>query len=92
MPTQKKRIALTVPDDINALLDKLANLTEVPKTRLIIDMLEEYAPILDRTISALESIKNDKQNSTQLAKKFAQELVLDATDKLGLIAREANKL
>ena len=92
MPTQKKRVALTVPDDINLLLDKLADLTQVPKTRLIIDMLEEYAPILDRTISALESIKNDKQNSTQLAKKFAQELVLDATDKLGLIAREANKL
>ena len=46
MPTQKPRIALTVPEDMNATLDRLSTLTGVPKSKLIIEMLEEYVPIL----------------------------------------------
>jgi predicted DNA-binding protein len=92
MPSRKPRVALTVPDDINSILDRLSDLTGTPKTKLILEMLEEYMPILDRTISALEQIQADKANAPAIAKKFAQDMLLDGNEMLGLIASEAKNL
>jgi predicted DNA-binding protein len=92
MPSRKPRVALTVPDDINSTLDRLSDLTGTPKTKLILEMLEEYMPILDRTISALEQIQADKANAPAIAKKFAQDMLLDGNEMLGLIASEAKNL
>lgn len=71
MPSRKPRVALTVPDDINSTLDRLSDLTGTPKTKLILEMLEEYMPILDRTIDSLEQIQADKANAPNIAKQFA---------------------
>ncbi|MBV6575259.1 hypothetical protein JL980_21405, partial [Acinetobacter baumannii] len=68
---QKKRIALTVPDNVDAVLEKLSNLTGSPKTRLIMEILQEYLPIFERTADALEQIVADKENAKDIAKKFA---------------------
>ena len=92
MPSRKPRVALTVPDDINSTLDRLSDLTGTPKTKLILEMLEEYLPILDRTISALEQIQADKANAPNIAKQFASELLLEGNEKLGVLASEAKKL
>ena len=92
MPSRKPRVALTVPDDINSTLDRLSDLTGTPKTKLIIDMLEEYTPILERAITALESIQADKENAKEIAKKFAYEMMTDGNEKLGVMAHEVKKL
>lgn len=92
MPSRKPRIALTVPDDINATLDRLSELTGTVKTKLIIEMLEEYTPILERAITALESIQSDKEKAREIAKKFAYEMMTDGNEKLGVIANEVKKL
>lgn len=92
MPTQKPRIALTVPDDINETLDRLSDLTGTPKSKLIIEMLQEYVPILERAIDALEQIQADKAKAPTIAKQFASELILEGTEKLGVVASEAKKL
>ena len=92
MPSRKPRVALTVPDDINATLDRLSELTGTVKTKLIIDMLEEYTPILERAITALESIQADKENAKEIAKKFAYEMMTDGNEKLGVMAHEVKKL
>lgn len=92
MPSQKPRIALTVPDDINATLDRLSELTGTVKTKLIIEMLEEYLPVLDRMVLALEGIQKDKENAKEIAKKFAYEMMTDGNEKLGVMAHEVKKL
>lgn len=92
MPSQKPRIALTVPENINATLERLSVLTGVPKSKLIIEMLEEYVPILERTIDALQQIQDDKANASTIAKQFANDLLLEGNEKLGVIASEAKKL
>lgn len=92
MPSRKPRVALTMPPEIDATLDRLSDLTGVPKTKLIIEMLEEYVPILEKTINALEQIQSDKENASVIAKHFANELLLDGTEKLGVVASEAKKL
>lgn len=92
MPSRKPRIALTVPDDINATLDRLYELTGTPKSKLIVEMLEQYVPILDEVVSTLEKIKADKENGKEIAKKFAQDMLFDGQELLGQVAREARDL
>lgn len=92
MPSQKPRIALTVPSEIDATLNKLSDLTNTPKTKIIIEMLEEYMPILDQVIDALEQIHKDKENGKEIAKKFAQDILFNGNEALGIIAKEAKEL
>lgn len=92
MPSRKPRIALTVPDDINDTLDRLYELTGTPKSKLIVEMLEQYVPILDEVVSTLEKIKADKENGKEIAKKFAQDMLFDGQELLGQVAKEARDL
>lgn len=92
MPTQKPRIAITVPDEINQTLDRLYELTGTPKSKLIVEMLEQYVPILDQVVDTLEKIKSDKENGKEIAKKFAQDMLFDGQEMLGVLASEAKKI
>ena len=53
----RKRIALSVPPDMEELLDKISELTGQPKTKIILEMLEQYVPILEQMLKALEQIR-----------------------------------
>lgn len=89
---RRKRIALSVPPKMDEVLERLAVLTNQPKTKLILEMLEEYAPILEQTLNALEQIKANKENAPNIAKQFATEMLLDGNQKLGNIASEVKNL
>lgn len=92
MPSQKPRIALTVSDEINDTLERLYKLTGTPKSRLIVEMLEQYVPVLEQVIETMEKIKKDKENGKQIAKQFAQDMLFDSHEMLGAIAKEAKDL
>jgi predicted DNA-binding protein len=92
MSSQKPRIALTVPDEINDLLERLSDLTGTPKTKIIIEMLGEYLPVLSSIVETLEQVKADKENGKAIVKNFAQNMLLDANIKLGQAAKEASEL
>ena len=61
MPSRKPRIALTVPDDLHDILDTLSDLTGTPKTKLILEILEESKPVFIQMITALEQSKKAKK-------------------------------
>ena len=88
----RKRIALSVPPEMDDILDRLSALTTQPKTKLIVEMLEEYMPILEQTVDALEQIKVNKENASSIAKQFVTEMLLDGNQKLGNIASEVKNL
>lgn len=92
MPSQRPRIALTVPQDIDKTLTRLYELTGTPKTKLIIEMLEEYMPVLNQVVETMEKINQDKENGKEIAKKFAQDMIFDGNEMLGIIAKEAKEL
>ena len=92
MSKQKKRIALTVSDDMYFVLDKLSDLTEQPKTKIIMDMLEQYIPVLQQTVEALEQIRDNKEDALSIVQKFASDLLLDGNEKLGQVATEVKNL
>ena len=84
----RKRIALSVPPKMDDILERLSDLTNQPKSKLIIEMLEEYAPILEQTLNALEQIKANNENAPNIEKQFVTELLVDGTQKLGNLASE----
>ena len=55
-------------------------------------MLEQYLPIFQKTIIALEQIQADKEKAPDIAKKFAQDLIFDGHELLGQVAKEARDL
>ncbi|MDW5470028.1 hypothetical protein R7J45_20570, partial [Acinetobacter baumannii] len=77
---------LSVPPEMDEVLERLAALTNQPKTKLILEMLEEYVPVLEQAINALEQIQANKENASNIAKQFASEMLLDGNQKLGQIA------
>ena len=89
---RRKRIALRVPPEMDEILERLAFLTNQPKTKIILEMLEEYVPVLDQAINALEQIKANKENAASIAKQFASDMLLEGNQKLGQIATEVKNL
>lgn len=57
MPSQKPRIALTVPDDLNELFEELSKLNETPKSKFIVELLIQMQPILESQREALLAVK-----------------------------------
>lgn len=92
LPSQKPRVALTLPDDLNAVFDRIATLQAVPKTKIILELLTAYQPILEETLQALEKIEQDKENATKIAKDFAQNMLLDAQSIIGDVSKEVRDL
>ena len=89
---RRKRIALSVPPDMEELLDKISELTGQPKTKIILEMLEQYVPILEQMLKALEQIRDNKENALSIVQKFAGDLLLDGNQMLGQIATEVKNL
>lgn len=88
MPTQKPRIMLTVPEEINGLLERLSSLSGTPKTKLIIEMLEQYSPILTQVVEAMEKIQADKSTAPLIAKQFAVDMLFEGQEMMGALAKE----
>ena len=92
MPSQKPRVALTLPDDLNAVFEGIAALQGVPKTKVILELLVAYQPVLEQTLYALEKIEQDKENAQKIAKEFGQNLLLEAGVLLGNVSKEVQDL
>lgn len=92
MPSRKPRVALTVPDDLNALFDRISDLNGTPKTKLMIELLEAYKPVLTEMLDTLEKIHADKENAQNIVKQFGQNLVMEASSILGDVSKEVQDL
>lgn len=67
MSSQKPRIALTVDEDLNHLLEELSNLTKTPKTKIITDMLRDAQPHLQEIVIALKAVQDKKDSKDGIA-------------------------
>lgn len=92
MPSRKPRVALTMPDDLNALFDRISELNGTPKTKLIVELLQAYEPVLTEMLDTLEKIHADKENAQKIVKQFGQNLVIEASSILGDVSKEVRDL
>ena len=92
MPSRKARVALTMPDDLNALFDRISELNGMPKTKLIVELLQAYEPVLIEMLGTLGKIHADKENAQKIVKQFGQNLVMEASSILGDVSKEVQDL
>lgn len=71
MPSQKPRIALTVDDDLNKLLEDLSGLMKKPKSTIITNLLVDVTPMLKDLRDALQLAEQKKDIKPVLAKMAA---------------------
>jgi len=71
MPSQKRRIALTVDDDLNAVLEELSALMKKPKSTIITDLLVDVSPMLTDLRDALQLAEEKKDIKPILARMTA---------------------
>jgi len=71
MPSQKKRIALTVEPELDATLEALAHLQNKPKTAVIMEFLESVHPAMIQLQKALEDVRDKKSPNAALSALFA---------------------
>ena len=69
---RRKRIALSLPPEMDEVLERLSALTNQAKTKLILEMLHEYVPVIEQTINALEQMQQNKDDAVAIAKQFAR--------------------
>jgi hypothetical protein len=72
MPSQKPRIALTVDNDLNKLLEDLSLLMKKPKSTIITDLLVDVTPMLKDLKEALELAEQKKDIKPVLARMTAK--------------------
>lgn len=72
MPSQKPRIALTVDNDLNKLLEDLSVLMKKPKSTIITDLLVDVTPMLKDLKEALELAEQKKDIKPALARMTAK--------------------
>ena len=92
MPSRKPRVALTLPDDLNVLLDQVADYQGTPKTKLITDILLECKPIFEQMLSAYKLIEENKEGTADIVKKFGAQAVVEASSKTTALAQEVASL
>lgn len=92
MPSQKPRVALTLPDDLNAILGQVSDYQGTPKTKLITDILLECKPIFEQMLSAYKFIEENKEGTADIVKKFGAQAVVEASSKTTALAQEVVSL
>ncbi len=78
---KSKRIALTVPPEIDSVISELSKLTNTPKTAIILELLSDVLPSLAQVVA---SIKQIKEGQKELA-------VQGMVDLLGKATMQANQ-
>lgn len=71
MPSQKPRIALTVDNDLNKILEDLSVLMKKPKSTIITDLLVDVTPMLTDLRDALQLAEQKKDIKPVLARMTA---------------------
>ena len=92
MPSRKPRVALTLPDDLDALLDQVADYQGTPKTKLITEILLECKPVLQQMLSAYKLIQENKEGAADIIKNFGAQAVAEASSKTAALAQDVASL
>lgn len=59
--TQNKRVALTLPPEIDDVLTEISQLTATPKTALITELLSDSMPVMLEVCKAIKQVKEGQK-------------------------------
>lgn len=79
MPTKRKRVNVTLSDEVWALVNEVHALTGTPKAAVISDILDEVAPVFQNTIQALRIVKEQPREAQRLIQNMANSAIAQAS-------------
>jgi hypothetical protein len=71
---------LTLPADLDSVFQRLAELEDKPKTKVIVEYLSSLRPHAESMIESLDAIKNKKANPVEILQKFTAEMMIAMGD------------
>jgi hypothetical protein len=74
MPSKNRRLILTLPDDIDAAIDRVAAAYEKPRSAVVVDLLREMVPTL---LDLAKIAEHTKANRRLAAKRALQHMIGD---------------
>jgi Zn-dependent oligopeptidase len=74
MPSQHRRLILTLPPDIDAAIDRCAAAFDKPRSAVVVDLLQELTPMLTDLAKVAEHTKANRKSA---AKRVLQHMVGD---------------
>jgi hypothetical protein len=75
MVVKRKRLQVTLSDELWAVLDELHKLTDTPKASILSDMLDQMAPMFQTTVQALRVIKDQPREAERILTRFSADAV-----------------
>lgn len=85
MSARRKRLAISIDDDLNELLDILSKYEDKPKATLVADILHSMQPHFKELIFAMQLVEQKKDPSP-----LFRNMILDAQQHLLNISKEVN--
>jgi len=75
MATKRKRLQVTLSDEVWALVDEVHALTGTPKSAVISEILDQVSPVFQNTIHALRIVQEQPREAQRLIQNFANEAI-----------------
>ena len=93
MPNQttSKRISISLKPNVYSLIFDLAEMQNKPMSRVVVDLLDEFEPLLANTVSILKELEKSN-NKDDVLRKFGQDFIMQATSELGDISKKVSDL
>ena len=75
MPTTRRRLQLTLSDQVWALVDEVHKLTGTPKAAIVSEILDELAPVFMTQLEALRLMQSAPRQAQELMKQFSDKAI-----------------
>ena len=75
MAAKRKRVQVTVSDEVWALVNEVHALTGTPRSAVISEILDEVAPVFQNTIHALRIVKEQPREAQRLIQNMANSAI-----------------
>ena len=79
MTTKRKRLQVTLSDEVWELVNEVHALTGTPKAAVISEILDEVAPVFQNTIHALRIVKEQPREAQRLIQNMANSAIAQAS-------------
>ena len=89
--TSSKRISISLPPDLYAVVFELAELQNKPMSRVVVDLVEETKLALVLLRDAIKEVR-ESDNKEDVLKRIGASILLDGTEQLGQLSREIKDL
>lgn len=75
MSSKRKRLQITLSDEVWALVDEVHSLTGTPKAAVISEILDQVSPVFLNTIHALRIVQEQPREAQRLIQNYANEAI-----------------